>query len=74
MEVGAARETVRETVEVEAARERVREGKAASELLSRLQDSLSRAANKNDSLLEAIESTEARAGSEAPAGEVSLRP
>ena len=59
--------------EVEASREVVSEAKAASELLTRLQESLARAADKNDSLLEAIEATEARATREGQEGsEVSL--
>ena len=58
---------------VEASREVVSEAKAASELLTRLQESLARAADKNDSLLEAIEATEARATREGQeGGEVSL--
>lgn len=39
----------------------VSQAKATSELLTKLQESLARAADKNDSLLEAIEATEARA-------------
>ena len=50
--------------EVEAGREVVSEAKATSELLKKLQESLARAADKNDSLLEAIEATEARASRE----------
>lgn len=45
-------------------REIVSEAKAMSELLARLQESLTRAGDKNDSLLEAIEATEARASRE----------
>ena len=48
-------------------REIVSEAKAMSELLARLQESLARAADKNDSLLEAIEATEARASREGQA-------
>ncbi len=48
------------------------DAKALAELLARLQDELRRAADKNDSLLEAIESSEARASSDA-AGEVKGR-
>lgn len=47
--------------EIEAGRGVVSEAKATSELLARLQESLARAADKNDSLLEGIEATEARA-------------
>lgn len=47
--------------DAEASREVVSEAKTISELLARLQESLTRAADKNDSLLEAIEATEARA-------------
>ena len=42
----------------------VKEAKTMSELLARLQESLARAADKNDSLLEAVEATEARASRE----------
>lgn len=38
------------------------DSKAQVELLSRVQESLARAADKSESLLEAIESSEARAG------------
>ena len=38
------------------------DSKAQVELLSRVQESLTRAADKSESLLEAIESSEARAG------------
>ena len=54
--------------EIEAGREVVTEAKTASELLARLQESLARAADKNDSLLEAIETTEARATREGQEG------
>ncbi len=46
------------------AEEVLADSKALVELLSRLQDELTRAADKNDSLLEAIESSEARASRE----------
>jgi chromosome segregation ATPase len=57
----------------EASREVVSEAKTTSDLLTRLQESLARAADKNDSLLEAIETTEARATREGQGGsEMSL--
>ena len=52
----------------EASREVVSEAKTTSDLLTRLQESLARAADKNDSLLEAIETTEARATREGQGG------
>jgi hypothetical protein len=59
--------------ETEATREVVSEAKTTSDLLTRLQESLARAADKNDSLLEAIETTEARATREGQGGsELSL--
>ena len=54
--------------ETEASREVVSEAKTTSDLLARLQESLARAADKNDSLLEAIETTEARATREGQGG------
>ena len=57
------KEAVKET------RELVLEAREMSVLLARLQDSIGRAADKNDSLLEAIESTEARASRESGSGE-----
>ena len=45
----------------QAGREVVSEAKTTSDLIARLMESLARAADKNDSLLEAIEATEARA-------------
>lgn len=46
--------------------------KALAELLTRLQENLTRSSDKNDGLLEAIESAEARASESSGAGEVSL--
>ena len=54
--------------ETEASREVVSEAKTTSDLLARLQESLARAADKNDSLLEAIETAEARATREGQGG------
>lgn len=54
--------------DTESSREIVSEAKATSDLLTRLQESLARAADKNDSLLEAIEATEARASREGQEG------
>lgn len=44
--------------------------KALAELLKRLQENLTRSSDKNDGLLEAIESTEARASEAMGGGEV----
>lgn len=51
------------------AEEVLTDSKAIAELLAHLQDELKRAADKNDSLLEAIESSEARVSGDVP-GEV----
>ena len=53
----------------EETRELVVEARAMSDLLERLQESLARAADKNDSLLEAVEATEARASRESQAAD-----
>lgn len=57
----ATRKQTNSIMAAEQAKKTVSEAKATSELLVRLQESLARATDKNDSLLEAIESTEARA-------------
>ena len=49
---------------MEASRAVVKKARFTSEVLESLQESLSRAADKNDSLLEAVEATEARASRE----------
>ena len=70
-EKGPAAEAKSTSTEKET-REIVSEAKVMSDLLARLQESLARAADKNDSLLEAIEATEARASREGqPESEVS---
>ena len=58
----ATRKHTNNIMAAEQAKKTVGEARATSELLVRLRESLARAADKNDSLLEAIESTEARAG------------
>ncbi|CAI8049949.1 hypothetical protein GBAR_LOCUS27483 [Geodia barretti] len=71
-EKGPAAEAKSTSTEKET-REIVSEAKVMSDLLARLQESLARAADKNDSLLEAIEATEARASREGqPESETSL--
>lgn len=57
----------------DSAREIISESKSMSEVLVRLETTLALAADKNDSLLEAIEATEARASQENQTSEVRNR-